>query len=383
MTKIDNPPKVLSIMESSMGHGTYGNLLREYFSQSSSCHVDFYWSQDERKLAARVLRRLLSFRFPNKWIQKQNLDFRRFRAQIGNAYMARRLVTRKLSQAEYSAIHFHTYILAFLSIDLMKKLPTVVSLDMTSAQVSRENTDPGLKWTYYPNIFLGKRVFEAASQIVTRSEWARKSVIEEYNIDEKKVKVAYPGINVTALAPAESPKADLQKRFTILFVGGDFKRKGGSDVLEVFLGKFSDTAELNLVTQAPIKCKHSNIHIYDNVKAYTPKWIDLHRQADVFVMPTYNEGFGWVFIEAMAAGLPVIATQINAIPEMVTHKETGFLIQPGDRGELARRIQYLMENPTLSREMGAKGRKVVEQKFNTQTHCQKIESIFREISTFK
>jgi glycosyltransferase involved in cell wall biosynthesis len=85
----------------------------------------------------------------------------------------------------------------------------------------------------------------------------------------------------------------------------------------------------------------------------------------------------------MAAGLPVIATQINAIPEMVTHKETGFLIQPGDRGELARRIQYLMENPTLSREMGAKGRKVVEQKFNTQTHCQKIESIFREISTFK
>ena len=47
-------------------------------------------------------------------------------------------------------------------------------------------------------------------------------------------------------------------------------------------------------------------------------------------MPTYFEGFGWVFIEAMAAGLPVIATRINAISEMVKHGETGFLIQPGE-----------------------------------------------------
>ena len=385
---MDSPPKILSLMEDYMGHRTYSNLLREFFSKSSSCNVDFYWYNQERELDTKILRRLLSFSFPNQWIRQQNLDFRWFRVQIANANIAKRLAVKKLSQTNYSALHFHTYVLAFLSLDLMNKLPTVVSLDMTSFQAAQEKTDPSFRWTYSPNLFLGKRVFEAASRIVTRSEWARKSVIEDYNIDAEKVTVVHPGVNVDKLAPPDNSKQELNKqqlnkRFNILFIGGDFERKGGQDVLEVFLQTFSEEAELNLVTKAPIECQHPHVHIYDNVEAYSPKWLELYRQADVFVMPTYFEGFGWVFIEAMAAGLPVIATRINAIPEMVIHGETGFLIQPGDRRDLAGKIRVLMENPTLSCQMGTKGRQIVEQKFNAQKHCQTLEHIFREIYVCK
>ena len=376
--KIYNPPKILSLMEEHMGHGTYGNLLREGFAKLDSIPVDFYWYPEERKLDTKFLRWLLSLSFPNTWIQKQNLDFRRLRAQLSYAYMTRKLALKKLKQSPYSALHFHTYILAFWSLDLMAKLPSIVSLDMTSSQAAFEQTDPNFMWTYRPNILLGKKVFQAAKGIVTRSEWGRQSVIRDYNIEPEKVKVIYPGVDVNKLTPGEKIKEE-QKPFNILFIGTDFERKGGEDVVAVFLDRFSEQAELNLVTNAPINYQHPRLKIHRNVKAYTPQWLNLYHQADVFIMPTHFEGFGWVFLEAMAAGLPVIATDINAIPEMVTHGETGFLVQPGDRSKLATHLQYLIDNPSLAQEMGVKGRKKVENNFNAQIHCQILANMFEKI----
>ena len=366
-----------------MGHRSYGDSMRNYFSKSSGCKVDFYWYNEERELITRILNRLLSFYFPNQWVQKQNLDFHRFRIETGFGYMARRLAVRKLSQVQYSTLHFHTQVLALLSVDLMKKIPAVVSIDQTGVQVSQEKTSPNFRWTYTPYGLLEKRVFEAAARVVTTTEWARKSVIEDYKIDENKVKVVYPGINIAMFAPPDRSKRDPKARYNILFMGGDFKRKGGEDVLEVFLTKFSEVANLHLVTYAPIECKHPNVYIYKNIKAYTPEFLELYYQADAFVMPTYADAYGTVFLEAMAAGLPIIATRIGPIREIVSHGETGFLIEPGDRHELACRIRDLIENLNLSREMGAKGRLVAERKFNAKTNFQTLESIFKEISVPK
>jgi glycosyltransferase involved in cell wall biosynthesis len=365
-------------MEKHMGHGTYGNLLREGFQNSATTQVDFYWYHEERSFDAKILRKLLSLSVGDRWIQKQNLDFFRFRAQLSYAYMARQLALKKISYKNYSALHFHTYILAFLSIDLLKKLPTVVSLDMTTSLAAQEQTDPNFQWTYSPNIYLGKQVFENATKIVTRSQWARKSVINDYNINPGKVKVIYPGVDITKLTPPINKNP--QKPFKILFVGNDFDRKGGNDLLDVFLKAFYKEAELHLVTHAPIKCDYPNVYLHNNIKAYTPQWLELYHQADVFVMPTHFEGFGWVFIEAMAAGLPVIATNINAIPEIVTHGETGFLIEKGDHNDLACKLRVLIENSTLAKEMGIKGREIAEKKFNARLHCQILENLFHNVT---
>jgi glycosyltransferase involved in cell wall biosynthesis len=100
-------------------------------------------------------------------------------------------------------------------------------------------------------------------------------------------------------------------------------------------------------------------------------------------MPTYADAFPTVFLEAMTAGLPVIATRLPQFIEVVSHGETGFLIEPGDRHELACRIRDLIENPSLGHDMGAKGRLVAERKFNAQTNFQTLESIFQEISLSK
>ncbi|MFB2938190.1 glycosyltransferase family 4 protein [Aerosakkonemataceae cyanobacterium BLCC-F154] len=380
---MNNHFQVLSIIESYLGHRTYGELMRDYFSENSDCKVDFHWYNDEKELTTRIINRLLSYNFPNRWIQKQNLDFTRLRVQLGFAYMSKRLTYRKFRQAKYSVLHFHTQPLAFLALDLMQKLPTAITVDFTAVQASTEKTDPNFRWTYAPNYFLEKTVFQAAKKLITFSEATRKSIIEDYKIDQKKVKVVYPGVDLRKITLPSNPQKIAQKPYKILFIGGHFERKGGQDLLEVFLEKFADKAELHLVTQTPIKCDRPQVHIYHDIKAYTPKWLELYHQADLFVLPTYSEPFGWVFIEAMAVGLPIIASRVNAIPEIVSHGETGFLIQPGDRADLANRIQQLIENRNLGREMGAKGRQIVEQKFNAHTNFQTLESIFREISIAK
>jgi glycosyltransferase involved in cell wall biosynthesis len=373
--------RILSIAEDYLGHRTYGDLMRNYFNQSSNCQTDFYWYKEERDLLTRILNRLLSLQFPNRWVQAQNLDFHWFRIQLGFAFLAKRLALRKLNQVEYSALHFHTQVLGLASLDLMKSIPTVVTLDMTAAQASRIKTAPSWQWTYTPNLHLERKIYEAAVSVVTFSEAVRRSVIDDYNIDAAKVQVVYPGVDLTKITVSEKPAGSVSSPYQILFVGGDFERKGGHDLLAVFLEHFAEQAELHLVTQTPIACSHANVHIYQNIQAYTPEWLSLYHQADVFVMPTYAEPFGWVFIEAMAAGLPVVATQLNAIPEMVSHGETGLLLQPGDRAALTHSIRTLMENPTLGREMGTKGRKVVEQKFDAYKNFQTLESLFIKVAT--
>lgn len=371
-----NRPRILSVIEAYIGHQTYGCLMREYFQQVESCAVDFYWFNEERELHTRIINRLLSYYSSNRWVQQNNVDLHLFRFQIGFAYMARRLVIRKLAQAQYSALHFHTQPLAFLCLDLMRELPTIVSLDRTTVQAARERTSASFYWTFQPNISLEKKVFEAAQSIVSFSESARRSVIEDYGIKPEKVALIYPGVNVEQITPSNQIVAHAQTRCNILFIGGDFERKGGYDVLDVFLKHFSNRAKLHLVTQAAIACDHANVHVYTNIKAYTPEWLELYQQADVFVMPTHSEPFGWVFIEAMAAGLPIVATRLNAIPEIVAEGETGLLIEPGDRTALADRMGRLLQDPDLRRNMGAKGRRVAEQKFNYQTHFKQLEGLF-------
>jgi glycosyltransferase involved in cell wall biosynthesis len=376
-------PQVLSIIESYLGHRTYGELMREYFGGNSDRNVDFYWYNDEKELPTRIINRLLSYSFPNRWIQKQNLDFSRLRVQLGFAYMSRRLIDRKINQKNYSVLHFHTQPLAFLALDLLKKIPTAITIDFTAIQAATEKTYPNFRWTYNPNFLLEKKVFQAAAKLITFSEATRKSVIEDYKIDEKKVEVIYPGVDLNKIPLPTNAKSIEQKPYKILFIGGHFERKGGQDLLEVFRERFADQAELHLVTQTPIKCDRPHVYIYQDIKAYTPKWLELYHQADVFILPTYSEPFGWVFIEAMAAGLPIITTRVNAIPEIVSHEKTGFLIQPGDRTDLTGRIQQLLDNRNLGREMGAKARQIVEQKFNAHTNFQTLESVFREISITK
>lgn len=87
--------------------------------------------------------------------------------------------------------------------------------------------------------------------------------------------------------------------------------------------------------------------------------------ADLLVMPSLGEGFPNSLLEAMACGLPVVASSVGAIPEVVVEGETGFLIPPGDDAALAERVTRLATEPELRHRMGAAARQRVHARFTS------------------
>jgi len=100
---------------------------------------------------------------------------------------------------------------------------------------------------------------------------------------------------------------------------------------------------------------------------------------DIFVLPSYREGTPVTVLEAMAMGLPVVATDVPGCREAVIHGETGFLVPPRNVDELIQAIQKLIENPELRKQMGLAGRKRVVQYFAIEQIVEKYLDLYIEL----
>ena len=101
---------------------------------------------------------------------------------------------------------------------------------------------------------------------------------------------------------------------------------------------------------------------------------------NIFVLPSLNEGMGRVIVEAMAAGLPVVASDTGGIPDLVVHGKTGFLFPPGDERALADSIVRLIEDPDLAKRMGDAGRERCH-RFSLQSMLDKLDRLYQEVLT--
>jgi glycosyltransferase involved in cell wall biosynthesis len=99
---------------------------------------------------------------------------------------------------------------------------------------------------------------------------------------------------------------------------------------------------------------------------------ELLRQTDAFAMASFAEGVPVVLMEAMAAGVPVIATRIAGVPELVEEGVSGFLVPPGEPRVIAERAALLLDDAELRNRMGAAGRAKVEREFNIAVEAQRL-----------
>jgi len=105
----------------------------------------------------------------------------------------------------------------------------------------------------------------------------------------------------------------------------------------------------------------------------------LYADLDVVALTSINEGTPVSLIEAMAAGVPVVATAVGGVPEVVVDGETGCLVKPGDAEGLAEAITELLRDPKKAREMGQRGKEVVYPKFAAQTLLANVEHLYTEL----
>lgn len=101
--------------------------------------------------------------------------------------------------------------------------------------------------------------------------------------------------------------------------------------------------------------------------------------SELFALPSRGEGFGFVYLEAMARGKPVIAGAHGGAPEVIQDGVTGYLVQHGDTVQLATSIDALLSNPELARQMGVRGRERVEKEFRFSVFAKAFKKILREL----
>jgi len=125
----------------------------------------------------------------------------------------------------------------------------------------------------------------------------------------------------------------------ILFVGIDWKRKGGPVLLEAFrrVRHAHPEATLTIVGRSP-EVTQPGVEVVGRLPLI--EVARYYRSASIFCLPTLNEPFGLVLLEAFSYGLPIVATRIGAIPEIVEDGESGYLVGPQNTDELADRLIY-------------------------------------------
>jgi glycosyltransferase involved in cell wall biosynthesis len=106
---------------------------------------------------------------------------------------------------------------------------------------------------------------------------------------------------------------------------------------------------------------------------------DMYAAFDLLVVPSRHEGFGRVLVEAMAAGLPLVATRVEGIPEVVVDGETGLLVEVGQPEALADAMLHVLANPDMARRMACAGRERVERCFTIKAQAQATQALYDEI----
>jgi glycosyltransferase involved in cell wall biosynthesis len=100
---------------------------------------------------------------------------------------------------------------------------------------------------------------------------------------------------------------------------------------------------------------------------------------DIFVLPSLNEGMGRVLVEAMAAGKPIVASNVGGIPDLIKHNDNGLLVPPGDEKALAAAIRLLINDPEKANLMGQFGQEFCHQ-FSIEAMVDKIDNLYMELS---
>ena len=200
-----------------------------------------------------------------------------------------------------------------------------------------------------------KRIYQNATLNFTMSSNISKSIVEDYSCKPEKISCVYCGANVQA---TEDERFD-ENRFSnknILFVGVDWQRKGGPVLEEAFktvLSTYRD-ATLTIVGCTPrLNLPNCNVVgrvLLSDVKKY-------FMQASIFCLPTTLEPFGIVFLEAMAHRLPVIGSNIGAIPDFISEGKNGYMVEPYNSRQLARRIIELIGSGEKCKAFGEYGHK--------------------------
>jgi glycosyltransferase involved in cell wall biosynthesis len=193
--------------------------------------------------------------------------------------------------------------------------------------------------------------------------------------------VVHPGVDLAPLAPSSgngpvvgtAGRLEPVKRLDLLISAAAKLRPRFPDLRVLIAGDGASRPQLERLTH--------DLSLGDAVEfaGWRDDLASLHRQLGVFCVTSEQEGFGVAALEAMASGVPVVASRVGGLPELVEDGRSGFLVPAGDVDALADRIARLLGDAELRARMGAAARRAVEERFTTDRMVGAIEAVYRAV----
>ena len=232
-----------------------------------------------------------------------------------------------------------------------------------------------------------------ATLIVTISNYSLEKIQKHYHIRKSKVRIVPNGVDVEKFKPTGNSenrrKFGLGDEPVVLFVGSLIPRKGLPFLVEAAkkIVKQQANTKFLIVGDGPLKNQLanslkavnllSNFSFLGNLKDEVLS--DVYSCADVFVLPSIQEGQGIVLLEAQAAGKPVVAFDLGGVNEAVRNRETGLLVERGSIDGLANALLTLLGDRALREKLGDNGRRFVSENFTWDICAQRMLNVYREV----
>lgn len=307
-----------------------------------------------------LVRRVAGAQVPG--LDRIDADLQSLRYLLAQCAAVRRPLLR--AAAAHDVVHVYSQNAGLLSAGLLRSMPTVVSTDTTNSinAYHLPYRAPGrfTAASLVPTMALEKRVFAAATLLVGQSEDAARQ-LESYGIAPDRIRVIPFGIAIGPLE-ARQPSGELPR---VTFVGKTMDRKGGWTLLRAFEESLRDRCRLTLVTRDAVP-PSPGVEVISDTRPGDGVVPRLLAETAVFALPSEIDKSPYSVLEAMAAGVPVVASDVAGIPEMVPDGVAGILVPFGDHRALATAIGSLLDDEEKRRRMGAAARQRVVERFDAR-----------------
>lgn len=266
----------------------------------------------------------------------------------------------------------------------LARVPVVIATEMTLKDIASSKFSRLRDRLIQPFVSV---IVNKCDRFVVTSNFIQKEW--SGSIKKNRFEVVYPPFNLekydSAIRTPQSGFRTIGKR--IGFVGRLSEEKSVSTLLNavVTVKKMHPDMELKIVGTGPmeglLKKQCEVLKIAKNVKfeGYRANSFESLKEMDIFVLPSRTEGCPIVILEAMAMGLPVIATNVGGNPELVINNETGFLIPYDDAEKMAEKILLLIADKEFARHLGQNGRRRAFAEFHPSSFTHKLQDLYNQI----
>lgn len=260
--------------------------------------------------------------------------------------------------------------------------PLILDLDSTFEQLDAmaeayQGRAPRRGLALRRSLAVERVLFRRTTMFTPWSHWAAEGLVRR-GVDPAQIRVLPPGVDLDAWKSAPPSRRDHRGPLRLLFVGGNFERKGGDLLIDVMRDHLGDRCTLDVVT-------HDDVPPTAGVRVHraapnSPELKRLFEAADVFVMPTRADCFGIACVEAMAAGLPVVMGDVGGARDIVDEGRTGWLI-PARHDALARVLDHAVAHRAELPAMGQAARAVAEARFDGRRNDEAVAELVIEQAT--